>query len=299
MGNPLLNPKNDYIFQRLFAGAPELLADLINAIRSDEAPIASLQVLNPRVEPNELHGEFIVLDILARDSKGRRHDIQMQVRRHARGNLRGAYYLARALAEQPVESGESCLDLEETVMAIHLLDFDLFEDAQAHWHFEVGDRQGPKATPAEMSWLHLIELGKADRQRTAQPSPLADWIAWLEHWQEEGIVNRIQHPPVQQAHEQLQRLSADDEAQRLAVVRERTLHDEIEELSAARRERLEDSRQQLATTVGRQLTRSFGRLSRATRAQLAAANIEQLETWAENLLDARTLDEVFRESAQD
>ena len=42
-----LDPKNDFVFKRLFTGSPELLADLINAIRADDPPITALDVLNP------------------------------------------------------------------------------------------------------------------------------------------------------------------------------------------------------------------------------------------------------------
>ncbi|MFZ4536745.1 hypothetical protein [Propionivibrio sp.] len=39
MKTDLLNPCNDYVFKRLFATSPTLLADLINAVRSDEPAI--------------------------------------------------------------------------------------------------------------------------------------------------------------------------------------------------------------------------------------------------------------------
>ncbi len=35
----LLDPRNDYVFKRLFADEPELLIELINAIRYRETPI--------------------------------------------------------------------------------------------------------------------------------------------------------------------------------------------------------------------------------------------------------------------
>ena len=44
----------------------------------------------------------------------------------------------------------------------------------------------------------------------------------------------------------------------------------------------------------RLLTRRFGPPSADSQARLKAATLEQLEQWAENLLDAATLDEVFR-----
>jgi hypothetical protein len=46
----------------------------------------------------------------------------------------------------------------------------------------------------------------------------------------------VAHEPVQQAMSRIRQLSADEEARRLAFVRERALHDEISLLNDARRE---------------------------------------------------------------
>ena len=43
----------------------------------------------------------------------------------------------------------------------------------------------------------------------------------------------------------------------------------------------------------RQLTRRFGPLDAATEQRLQQASQEELERWADNILEARTLDEVF------
>ena len=48
---PLLDPKNDYVFKRLFAETPELLVALINAVRSHDPPVAQVQILNPLIDP--------------------------------------------------------------------------------------------------------------------------------------------------------------------------------------------------------------------------------------------------------
>ena len=44
----------------------------------------------------------------------------------------------------------------------------------------------------------------------------------------------------------------------------------------------------------RQLTRRFGPLSEETMRRIEAAPLEQLEQWAENILDAATLEDVFK-----
>jgi predicted transposase/invertase (TIGR01784 family) len=118
---PLLDPKNDFVFKKLFAEAPTLLADLINAVRSDEPPVEVVEVTNPRIDPSDLTGKYIVLDILVRDQHGHYYNIEMQVRRYAPWSARSTYYLARVLSNQ-ILSGQDYQALKP-VIGIHLLDF--------------------------------------------------------------------------------------------------------------------------------------------------------------------------------
>lgn len=82
MSTALLDPKNDYVFKRLFAEAPDLLLALINDLRPDLPPITSVEVLNPNIEAGELSGKYIILDVLARDADGHQYNVEMQVRRY-------------------------------------------------------------------------------------------------------------------------------------------------------------------------------------------------------------------------
>ena len=63
----LLDPKNDDVFKRLFAVAPHLLTALINANCSDDELLEVIEVLNPRIDPQDLAGKFIVPNILAKN----------------------------------------------------------------------------------------------------------------------------------------------------------------------------------------------------------------------------------------
>ena len=53
--------------------------------------------------------------------------------------------------------------------------------------------------------------------------------------------------------------------------------------------------QGLAQSLQRQLNRRFGPLSAEVTRQLENATPEQLETWTDRVLDARTIEEVFAE----
>jgi hypothetical protein len=55
-------------------------------------------------------------------------------------------------------------------------------------------------------------------------------------------MSQLTYPPVQQALEVLKDLSADDETQRKAFVRERALRDEISQLASARMEGLQEAK---------------------------------------------------------
>ena len=57
-------------------------------------------------------------------------------------------------------------------------------------------------------------------------------------------MSQLTYPPVQQALEVLKDLSADDETQRKAFVRERALRDEISQLASARMEGLQEGKQE-------------------------------------------------------
>ena len=292
MSDTLLDPKNDFVFKRLFAASPELLADLINAVRSDEDPVEVVEVLNPRIDPEELHGKFIVLDVLARDTRGHLYNIEMQVRRHADWTLRSLYYLARTLANQ-LQRGDDYATLKP-VIGIHLMDFELFQQAQAHWCFELRDRTHPHLKLDHSLQLHLIELPKADRQRNGQGGTLTDWVSYFEHWREDTIMSEIRHTPVKQALDQLRDLSGDEEARRLAFVRERALRDERSELNAARREGREEGRAEGQVAVlARQLTLKFGELPEPVKQCLEQADEAELNLWAERVLFAGSLEDIF------
>ena len=272
---PLLDPKNDYVFKRLFTQAPELLVSLINAIRDREPPIASLEILNPYIDPQTLSGKHIVLDVLAVDVEGRRFNVEMQVQRHRAWGSRSLYYLAKLLSGQ-LKSGQGYESLRP-VIGIHIMDFDHFNEhevihgaeplatEQYVWCFALRDRDQPQITMGEELQLHFLELPKAlrvlsgtSRENTLRASPevrsgdagsgdpglvstnfasaLAFWVNFLKRWQEDQVMSSMDHPPVQKALNMLKAMSEDEIEQQFAFERERALLIEQMELHAARAE---------------------------------------------------------------
>jgi predicted transposase/invertase (TIGR01784 family) len=309
-GMELLDPKNDYVFKRLFADSPELLAALISAVRQGEPPVQVLQVLNPRILPEDITGKAIELDVLARDSRGRLFNVEVQVQRFPRWSARSTFYLARLLGSQ-IGSGQNYVDLRP-VEGIHLLDFDLFEDhPSALWHFEMRDRNDPSVRLGDELSLYVVELRKADRRRrgagddagvgagtgVAHPELMA-WIAFLEHWKEAKQMSELSYPAVQQALDKLQTLSQNEEDRYRAIARERALFNEMTLLRHAREEGREEGlevgwEKGRGHALTRQLTRRFGPLPDWVALQVQHASATQLDTWLDRVLDASTLEAVF------
>lgn len=107
-------------------------------------------------------------------------------------------------------------------------------------------------------------------------------------------MSALDSAPVQQAWNDLQRISADEEERYKALARERALSDAVTERNFALREgRREGRREGQAAVLERLLTKRFGPLDDSTRARLEKATQEQLDHWSDCILDAPTLSAVF------
>lgn len=141
------------------------------------------------------------------------------------------------------------------------------------------------------------ELKKADRLGFAS-GPLAAWVTFFKHWQEEATMSKIAHEPVQTAMNRIRQLSADEEAQRLAFVRERALRDEVSLLKDAREEGLQEGRMEgrqegAALLLRKLITLKFGPLPEWAEQALSHASEAQLDDWSLRILSAESLDRLL------
>ena len=243
----LLDPRNDFVFKKLFEQNPDLLRDLINAVRVGRPPIDSIEILNLGIPPEAIEGKAIVLDILARDRTGRRFNLEMQMQQHQAVPLRMVFYLARMAGGQ-LQAGEEYASLKP-VVGIYLLDFALMPEHpdQAAWTFELRDRHRPDVVlPDAPIELNVIELPKADRLGQNGGSPVESarsaWIKFFKHAKEPAIMSQIDHPPVREAYSALQDISQDELTQLQALARTRALMDQRAMISEARAEGIAEGR---------------------------------------------------------
>ena len=104
----------------------------------------------------------------------------------------------------------------------------------------------------------------------------------------------IAYEPVKEALAKVKELSADEEARRLAFVRERAVRDEISLLNDAKSEgRQEGLLEGEAQMLKKMLRFRFGELPGWVIDNLAEADMPQLEQWGVQLLQVETLEQVF------
>lgn len=94
----------------------------------------------------------------------------------------------------------------------------------------------------------------------------------------------------------MMRLPADLEAELWRDIQEWERSDSMPSVTSVERFGLERGRKEGESAIlARQLSKRFGPLPEAIKNRLAEASIPQLEAWSEIILDASTLEEVFRE----
>lgn len=294
---PGLSLCNDVVFKILFSRHPQLLADLINAVRHHAAPIRVERILNPNILPQDLAGKDIVLDILAQDADGQRFGVEMQLGRFRHWAQRNVYGIARSLAGQLIK-GQDYRHLKPSI-GISLLAYNLFPNhlAKADWHFTMRDTQVPAVQLGEALQLHIIELSKAEALGVL-PAPLLAWITCLLHNLDEAAMNEITYPPVREALSHLEVMYSDEEVRLAAERREQALVDAEDMLDQARYEGEQKGRQEgiqegASDLLAALLIRKFGPLPESVQQQIQSATPAQLETWSLNILDAATLDDVL------
>ncbi len=291
---PRLSLRNDLVFKILFSRYPLLLADLINAVRHHAPPIRVERILNPNVLPQDLASKDIVLDILVKDTNGQRFGVEMQLGRFHHWAQRNVYGIARSLAGQ-LEVGQDYRHLKPSI-GITLLAHTLFTDhpTQADWHFTLRDTHAPTVQLGETLQMHIIELPKAEKLGKL-PAPLLAWIACLLHNLDEATMNEITYPPVREALSHLDVMYSDEELRLAAERREQALVDAEDMLYQARYEGRQEGHQEgEAGLLQRLLTHKFGPLSQDLQQRIQSATPGQLQTWSLNILEAKTLDDVFR-----
>ncbi len=137
---PGVDPKVDYAFKKIFGSEANVpvLVDLLEAVLKPSADerIAGLEIRNPFNDKDALDDKLSILDIKARDRKGRQYNIEMQMVGSRLYPPRVLYYWA-VLHSQQLHAGDDYATLQPTI-SISFVNGVLFPQVpDHHLHFQL------------------------------------------------------------------------------------------------------------------------------------------------------------------
>ena len=275
----LLQPSNDLVFKMLFAApnSQDSLTALLKAVLKPATGIKIATIKNPEIPKNEVAEKGIILDILVELTDGSLIDVEMQVVDTKNIWLRALFYWARIYGNQ-LQRGEDYRTLKPTTV-IFLLNFQQFPEIPQHYHhvFMLQHLQlaGFTHPHLRLDFVELTKLPSAQDEASESLTPaherLTIWRRFLLNPEAADLQELIMTDPIlKKTKEQLEAVSNDPEARRLALLREdarrnydssigiaRSEGEEIgikKGIDIGKREGLEKGRQQLLEDVVNKLS---------------------------------------------
>jgi predicted transposase/invertase (TIGR01784 family) len=212
---PGIDPKVDYAFKRLFGREENraLLIHLIDSVLKPDpgAEITDIQILNPFNEKETPDDKWSVLDIKARDGRGRQFNVEMQMLVSRLFTRRVLYYWSR-LHQQQLREGQDYAALRPTI-SISFVNGVLFPEVpDYHLSFRLFD-QTHQAVFSDDIALHLIELPKFVRPADHLTDRLDIWAYFFRHAESldtDALPGGLNVSPIRNALEELRMLTQDE-----------------------------------------------------------------------------------------
>lgn len=177
-----IDPKNDYVFKRLFGGEENalLLVDLLNAALAlpPGRAVRQIAIKNPLILKVRTEGKGPALDVRARDEMGRQFHLEMQQVVPFSFAKRALYYWAAAHSGQMLEG-----DYYETLCPTYTICFvnqAMFDGADYHHVFELIDRRAGRRLCADIQ-VHIVELNKFSLGAEQVQTAMERWCYFLRH----------------------------------------------------------------------------------------------------------------------
>ena len=176
-----INPRVDFAFKKLFGSEEnkDLLISLINSMVRERDQVVDLELKNPYSLAAYREGKLSILDIRARDVRGRWFNVEMQISEDRNFDKRAIYYWSKLVTEQLAE-GMMYKELKKTI-SINILNFD-FTPGKDEYHTIyriMNTRTGVDDNLHDMFELHYLELLKFKKDYAQIGTALDRWAAFL------------------------------------------------------------------------------------------------------------------------
>ena len=225
MPNKLLNPKNDYVFKRLFGsvGNETITKNLLSCILQQNITDVQLDC-NPILEKNLLDDKVGILDIKAKIDDTTNVDIEMQVTDHKNIEKRILFYLSK-MYTKTIKKSQDYSSLEKCIaILITNYNIDIIKNIPKYiTKWNIREEEYQKIVLTDVMEIYIIELNKfKDYKEKSNHNSLNSWIEFIESPEVVDMSNK----EIQKAKKVLEEISQDEHEQYLAELREKYIMDQ-------------------------------------------------------------------------
>ena len=226
MSNKLLNPKNDYVFKRLFGsvGNETITKNLLSCILQQNITDVQLDC-NPILEKNLLDDKVGILDIKAKIDNTTNIDIEMQVTDHKNIEKRILFYLSK-MYTKTIKKSQDYSTLEKCIaILITNYNIDIIKNIPKYiTKWNIREEEYQKIVLTDVMEIYIIELNKfKDYKEKSNHNSLNSWIEFIESPEVVDMSNK----EIQKAKKVLEEISQDEHEQYLAELREKYIMDQM------------------------------------------------------------------------
>ena len=225
MSNKLLNPKNDYVFKRLFGhvGNETITKNLLSCIL--QLDITDIQLDSNPITEKELFDDKVgILDIKAKIDDTTNVDIEMQVTDHKNIEKRILFYLSK-MYTKTIKKSQDYSSLEKCIaILITNYNIDIIKNIPKYiTKWNIREEEYQKIVLTDVMEIYIIEINKfKDYKEKSNHNSLNSWIEFIESPEVVDMSNK----EIQKAKKVLEEISQDEHEQYLAELREKYIMDQ-------------------------------------------------------------------------
>ena len=181
-----LDPKNDFVFKRIFGGHPDLLISFLNALMpfEPERKIESLEYIPNEMVPENPARKYSIVDVRCKDSFGRQFIVEMQMEWSSAFSSRMLFNASRAYVQQL--NCRETYSVLQPVYALGILNENYDRRTDEFYHrYQIANRAHTDEVIEGLE-LILIELQKFRAERWADRRMAVLWLRFLREVREEA-----------------------------------------------------------------------------------------------------------------
>jgi predicted transposase/invertase (TIGR01784 family) len=181
--------KNDIAFRKIFGNSAktEILTSFLNAVLKLEGTrmIVSVSILNPYQAPLVFGAKSTILDVKAKDKRGKEYIVEMQLTDKIGFAKRVVYYSAKSYSAQ-LNVGEDYYKLKPTIF-IGILNFEFLETKNYLSRHLILDAETHEHKLKDLDF-NFIELPKFNKNESELDTLIDKWIFFIKNAETLAIV---------------------------------------------------------------------------------------------------------------